>query len=250
MTQVRRRSTPLDAGARVRKEAGEKLGDQLIRQYREIVGCLNYLAVCTRPDLSQAVGTLARYMQAPTTEHLQVAQGVLRYLSSTADMGLEFGGKGRRGLIGYCDSDYAGDLDTRRSTTGFVYLLNGGAFSWSSRLQPTVAVSTTEAEYMAAAAAVREAMWIRKLLPELGQKVETVKIMGDNTATLKLLSNSITTDRSKHIDVIHHYARDRALGGEVKFEYVPTTEMVADSLTKAVKPAQFVACRVGMGVRS
>ncbi len=125
--------------------------------YNECVGSLLYLSVCTRPDIAQAVGALAHYMAAPTVAHWEVALGVVRYLVGTADYGLTFGGSSET-LMGYCDADYAGDLDSRRSTTGYVFLMFGGALNWSSRLQPMVAVLTVEAEYLSAGQAVKEAM--------------------------------------------------------------------------------------------
>jgi predicted amino acid dehydrogenase len=95
-------------------------------------------------------------MAVPTVTHWQAAKGLLRYVAGTSNYGITFGGSSLN-LQAYCDADYAGDIDTRRSTTGYVYMLDGGAISWSSRLQPTVAASTTEAEYMAAAYAIKEA---------------------------------------------------------------------------------------------
>lgn len=125
-----------------------------------------------------------------------------------------FGGKnaGHSGthLLGYCDADFAGELDTRRSTTGYVFTLCGWAISWSSRLQPTVAVSTAEAEYMAAAAAVEEALWLRKLLQGFGLNERTVPINCDNQGAIKLLKHPIASVRSKHIDVLHHLLCERA----------------------------------------
>ena len=120
--------------------------------------------------------------------------------------------------MGYCDSDYAGDLDTRRSTTGYVFIMNGGAITWSSRRQQTVAASTTEAEYMAAAAATKEALWLRKLINDLQKPVSTVTIRADNQGAIKLLKNPITSLRSKHIDVIYHFARERVMRKEVAFQ--------------------------------
>jgi hypothetical protein len=113
------------------------------------------------------------------------------------------------GLIpeGYVDADYAGELDSRRSTTGYVFILAGGAISWSSRLQVLVAVSTVEAEYMGAASAVKEALWLKKLPRDLGLKVGQICIKEDNQGALKLLKHSMSTQRSKHIDVMHHFAR-------------------------------------------
>ena len=153
-------------------------------------------------------------------------------------------------MLGYCDADYAGDVDTRRSTTGYVFLYNGGALSWSSRRQPTVAASTTEAEYMAEAAAAKEAIWLRKLLGDLGVKVPaTIKIMADNQSAIKLASNPVTSARSKHIDVLYHFVRERVAREEIEFEYIATAQMVADSLTKAVPEDKVVFCRNSMGVR-
>jgi ribonuclease HI len=220
--------------------------DQSVYPYREVVGSLMYLAVCTRPDLSQAVGVLARYMSNPQKQHWDAAKGVLRYLKGTTDVGLWFGD----GPIfqGYCDSDYAGDLDTRKSTTGYVFILHGGAVCWSSRLQPTVAVSTAEAEYMAAASAVKEALWLRKLLAVFHIDFTPVEVFSDNQAAIKLIKHPIASLRSKHIDVQHHFVRERAARGEVVFAYCPTAEMVADCLTKSLPANKFKKCMVGMGL--
>ena len=122
-------------------------------------------------------------------------------MESTSERGIR--------LLGYCDADYAGDLDTRRSTTGYVFILNGGAICWSSKRQPTVAASTTEAEYMASAYAVKEALWVRTLMRDLALDTGTVEIMADNQSAIKLLKNPIVSMRSKHIDVIYHFAREK-----------------------------------------
>ena len=129
-----------------------------------------------------------------------------------------------------------------------VFTLSGGAISWASKLQPTVAASTAEAEYMAAGSAVKEALWLRKLLPVFGIKGTTVKIMCDNQGAIKLLKHPIASIRSKHIDVLHHFARERVARGEVEFEYCKSADMAADSLTKAVPAGRVVKCRELMGM--
>ena len=175
--------------------------------------------------------------------------GVVRYLSSTSSKGIIFScNNGMCELSGYCDADFAGDIDTRRSTTGYVFKLAGGAISWSSRLQPTVAASTTEAEYMAASNATKEGLWLRKLLTDLGKPVKPIVIQSDNQAAISLLKNPITSMRSKHIDVIHHFARERVVRGEVVFSYVNTADNVADMLTKPLLELKFLACCKGMGM--
>jgi hypothetical protein len=126
--------------------------------------------------------------------------------------------------------------------------MHGGAISWNSRLQPTVAVSTAEAEYMAAASAVKEALWLRKLMSDFGTKIGTLKIYGDNQGAIKLLKHPIASVRSKHIDVIYHFARERVARKEVEFEYIPTDRMVADAMTKPLPESKFVFCRNGTGV--
>jgi hypothetical protein len=246
MMECKTLSTPLSQATKLTKD-GELL-DTNVHTYSQLIGSLMYLSVCTRPDISQAVGALARYMANPTVTHWQAAKGLLRYVSGTSSYGITFDGELK--LDAYCDADYAGDLDSRRSTTGYVFILGGGAISWSSRLQPTVAASTTEAEYMAAAYAIKEALWLRTLLSEIGLKYETITIYADNQSAIKLLKNPVFSMRSKHIDVIYHFARERVSKKEIAFKYIPTTKMVADILTKPLATTKFEFCRTAMGISS
>jgi len=213
------------------------------------VGSLLYLSVCTRPDIAQAVGALSRYMAAPTTTHWQAARSVLAYLAGTVTAGITYTRSAPSALIGYTDADYGGELDSRRSTTGYVFVLAGGAISWSSRLQTTVAVSTAEAEYMASAAATKEALWLRTLLTDMGYPITgPITIYGDNQAAIKLLKHPIASARSKHIDIIYHFARERVASGEVEFSYISTNDMVADCMTKPVPRPKLLSCMTGMGM--
>jgi hypothetical protein len=243
---ARTRSTPLSTSTKLAKDEGERL-DTTRYPYAQLVGSLMYLAVCTRPDIAYSVGALARYMSNPTTVHWQEVIGVVRYLAGTATYGLTYGTR-NESLIGYCDADYATDTDTRRSTSGYVFTLYGGAITWQSKRQPTVAASTTEAEYMAAAAAVKEALWLRQLFKDFGIDTGVVTIMADNQAAIKILKNPISSLRSKHIDVVHHFARERVMRKEIEFKYIPTIEQVADVLTKALPEAKHTKCLKGMGM--
>ncbi|GIL76858.1 hypothetical protein Vretifemale_6395, partial [Volvox reticuliferus] len=146
------------------------------------------------------------------------------------------------------DSDWAGDPATRRSTTGYVFLLGGAAISWNSQLQRTVAASSVEAEYQATAAAVREALWLRKLAGDFDLCSDTIGIWMDSQGALSLGNNPITSVRSKHIDVQHHLVRERVARGEVALSYCSTEDMVADILTKALGEIKFKKFRNGMGV--
>jgi hypothetical protein len=247
LTDGKTHSVPLSPSTRLMTGEGEPL-DTREFGYGSLIGSLLYVSVCTRPDIAYAVGALARFMAQPTVVHWQAAKHVLRYLAGTSDHGITFQGTSTA-VLGYSDADYGGDLDTRSSTTGYTFIMNSGAISWSSKRQPTVAVSTTEAEYMAAAHATKEALWLRKLrcdlqLPESG----TLIIKVDNQSAIKVLNNPVLSARSKHIDIIHNFARERAARHEIKFEFIRSDHMLADALTKPVNKVKLDFCRSGMGV--
>jgi hypothetical protein len=247
MDEAKPRVIPLSTSLRLSKDEGEPL-DTAAHPYSGLVGSLMYLAIGTRPDIAYAVSLLARFMSAPSAVHYQAAKGVLRYLAATVDYKLCFGGSDCN-LYGYSDADFAADIDTRRSVTGYVFTMGGGAVSWSSKRQATVAASTTEAEYVAASSTVKEALWLRNLLADMGAACSTVNIYGDNQAALKLLRNPISSVRTKHIDVAHHFVRERVARGEVSFTYLSTDKMVADALTKAVPQDKLKYCCTGMGLQ-
>jgi transposase InsO family protein len=246
MDECKARGIPLSPSTELSKDSGQPLEET--SEYNHLVGSLLYIANCTRPDIAQAVGVLSKYMKAPTNVHLQSAKGVLKYLANTKDYGITFGYT-KDGIIGYCDADYAGDLDTRRSTTGYVFTLYGGAICWTSKRQATVAVSTTEAEYIAAAMAVREALWLRQLLADLGHGMKTIIIRADNQSAIKLLKNPVSSMRSKHIDVVYHFARERVARKDIEFQYTNTNDMLADMMTKPVPKTKLNLCCNGIGVR-
>lgn len=248
LADCKTRSVPLSPHLQLTKEDGEPLDSSRTGRYTHLVGSLLYLSVCTRPDIAQAVGVLSKYMSTPTTVHWQAALGVLRYVAGTADYGISYG-PGYQDMCGYCDADYAGDLDTRKSTTGYAFILNGGAISWSSKRQATVAASTTEAEYIAAAHAIKEALWLRELLNTFGRGVTTIKMYADNQGAIKLLKNPVSSTRTKHIDVVYHFARERVMRKDVTFEYVRTTEMLADIFTKPVPKTKLEMCAKNLGIR-
>lgn len=218
-----------------------KDGDKPDTLYMSIVGSLLYASIMTRPDISFAVQALGRHMQASGPEHMVAAKRVLRYLQGTKELGLVYeAGDISRGskpsIVGYSDSDWAGDHDTRRSTTGYLFMLNnGGAVSWSSKLQPTVALSSAEAEYMAVCAAVQEAIHLRQLISDLGymQDQPTV-IFEDNQGCIAMSANPVFHKRTKHIDIRYHFIRERITSGDVELRYVATEYQLADLLTKAL----------------
>ncbi|GIL49048.1 hypothetical protein Vafri_5519 [Volvox africanus] len=248
LVDAKPRTTPLPPGSRVlpAEDGDTELADST--KYRALIGELNYLATSTRPDIAQAMSVLARFMEKPSKAHMGLALGVLRYLAGTKDIGLCFGGGRELTMAGYSDSDWAGDPATRRSTTGYVFTLGGAAISWNSQLQRTVAASSVEAEYQATSAAVREALWLRKLAGELGLGSDAIEIRTDSQGAMSLGNNPITSARSKHIDVQHHLVRERVSRREVALSYCSTEDMVADVLTKALGEIKFKKCIKAMGL--
>ena len=136
-------------------------------------------------------------------------------------------------LDAYVDASFAGDVDTRRSTTGYVFKISGGPVSWQSRMQTSVALSSMEAEYMAASAATQEAMWLNRLLYQLGFRTPRPTVLyEDNKAAILFADHPGDHRRSKHIDTRKYFVRDAVLNGDVQLVYVPTTKQIADGLTK------------------
>lgn len=246
MEDCRPKTIPVAAG-RLLEAAGEPL-DTLLFPYTSLLGGLLYLATHTRPDIAYITGALARYSQAPTTNLWSALKDVLRYLSGTAGLRLHLGGDASRGMVGWCDADWAGDIDTRRSTTGFIFKYGIGAITWGSKRQGIVTISTAEAEYTAAASAVRELLWLRQLATALDIEVPSVELMCDSQAAIAIAKNGGVSARTKHMDVRLHFLRDRAAAGEVELCYTPTDEMLADPLTKAVTEAKLTKMRAAWGL--
>ena len=175
---------------------------------------------------------------------------VFRYLHGTQDFELVYRGDLTR-LVGYTDADWAGDVSTRRSTSGYIFNLGSGAISWSSKRQPTVALSSCEAEYMGETQATKEAIWLRRLLGELLEQVEqpaATVIFGDNQGAIQLARNPQFHARTKHIDIQHHFVREAQGNGQVDIQYTPTEEQVADGLTKALPTDAFQRFRAALGL--
>ncbi|KAF0709191.1 hypothetical protein AaE_012946 [Aphanomyces astaci] len=199
-------------------------------EYRAMIGSLVYLMVCTRPDIAHAVQRLSCHLHAPRTPHLLGAKRVLRYLSGTKTWGIQFG-TGEPTLGGYCDASWATRPD-RRSTTGFLWSFLGGPLMWKSVRQRITALSSCEAEYIAAAEAARESSWLRGLMTDLGVAADTLTLHCDNMSAIATSKSTAISERTKHIDVRHHYLRELVQAGALALKFVPTTEMRADALTK------------------
>ena len=216
--------------------------------YKQIVGSLMYLTA-TRPDVMFAVSLISRYMEHPTKLHLQAATKILRYLRGTADYGVFYKKGGNEELVAYTDSDYAGDLDDRKSTSGYVFLLSSAAISWLSKKQPVVSLSTTEAEFIAASTCACQAVWLRKILEKLGHtQNSSTTVYCDSNSAIKLAKNPVMHGRSKHIDVRFHFLRELVKDETIELVHCNTQEQVADVMTKPLKLDAFVKLRNLLGV--
>ena len=216
--------------------------------YKQMVGSLMYITT-TRPDVMFAASFISRFMAKPKEIHLQAAKRVLRYLKGTVDYGIFYKKSGNQKLIAFTDSDYAGDIDDRRSTSGYVFLLSGGAISWSSKKQPIVTLSSTEAEFVAAAACACQAVWMRRILENLNHEQEgCTTLLCDNSSTIKLSRNPIMHGRSKHIDVRFHFLRDLTRDKVIELVHCNSQDQVADLLTKPIKQQTFEKLREQLGL--
>jgi hypothetical protein len=219
-------------------------------KYRSIVGSLRYL-VNTRPDIAYAVGIASRYMEEPRASHWAAIKQILRYLSGTANYGCIYRKQHTADakLVGYSDSDLAGDIDDRKSTSGSVFLLGTNLVTWMSQKQRVVALSSCEAEYIASSNAACQGIWLSRVLGELlGVQAPKVKLLVDNKSAIALSKNPVHHDRSKHIDTRYHFIRQCVERGEVEIDHVSTTAQLADILTKALGRVRFSELRQQLGV--
>lgn len=203
MSESKPVQSPIVPGSKLNKDVeGTAVDDTYFKQ---IVGNLLYLTA-TRPDIMFSVSLISRYMSKPTEMHLQAAKRILRYLKGTTSYGIFYKKGGEENLLAFTDSDYAGDEDDSKSTSGYVFLLSSGAVSWMSKKQPIVTLSSTEAEFVAAAASACQAMWMKRVLRNLTHTQDSSTIiMCDNSSTIKLSKNPVMHGRSKHIRVRFHF---------------------------------------------
>ena len=232
-------STPVNPGVKLKKAMQEsKRVDQA--SYQSAVGHLLYLSTKTRPDIAYAVSDVARFTSDPTEEPWAAVKCIVRYLNGTRDMDLLYKGRdGTKECISYSDANWAGDLDDRKSTSGYVFLISDAAISWRSKKQSCVALTTAEAEYMALASATQEAIWLQQLLSELDCKPPgPMVILENNQAAICMAKNPQFHGRAKHVDIKYHFIREYVANADVKLEYCSSEELIADIFTKGLNSAQ------------
>jgi hypothetical protein len=248
----KKHDTPIDTHTKLQKaEADYEPKTADIKWYQSAVGSLMYAMLGTRPDIAYAVSVVSRFAAKPTQAHKATVTRIFRYLRKTVDYVLVFKGP-LAVLSGYSDSDWAGDHDSRRSTSGYVFSVGSAVISWSSKLQTTVALSSCEAEYIGQTNATKEAIWLQRLLneiqPEAANKAQATIIYCDNQGAIALAKNPQFHARTKHIDIQHHFVRDKVSEGVIELQYIETESQVADGLTKPLDKIKFERFRKAIGL--
>jgi histone deacetylase 1/2 len=225
-------STPLVTSERLARDTGKPLGADDSFRYRSVVGGLQYLTL-TRPDISFAVNKVCQFLSQPTEVHWEAVKRILRYVKGTLHTGLHIRKSPLHGVSIFTDADWAGCVDDRRSTSGFAVFVGPNLISWSSKKQPTVSRSSTEAEYKALANGTAEAMWISYLLKELGVTQQRAPILWcDNLGATYLTANPVFHARTKHIEIDFHFVRERVAEGALDVRFISTHDQLADVFTK------------------
>ena len=240
MVGVKEKRTPMDTKVHLKLNPNGLDVDQKV--YRSMIGSLLYLCA-SRPDIVLSVGVCARYQAAPKESHMVAVKRILRYLIHTPKFGLWYPKDKVFSLRGYTDSDWAGDHDDRKSTSGACQFLGGSLVSWSSKKQNCISLSTAEAEYVAAASACAQLLWMRQTLKEYGVNCDKVPLLCDNTSAIEIAHNPVQHSRTKHTEIHHHFIRDHVARGDIELSHVPTTDQLANIFTKRLDEARFTYLR-------
>ena len=236
-------------------------------EYRKAVGKLVYLMKGTRPDIAAAFCFVSRHVENPQQHHWMAVKRILRYLQGTLTHGLTYGQdsstdftlsseflstidrSSEQIVYGFVDSDWGSDPTDRRSIGGYVFKLNGAPVTWHSKKQPTVALSSTEAEYMAATSTIQDSIWLAALLRDLGfPQTKPIPIYEDNQGCISLIKNATDHARTKHIDIKYHFIHEQVENKEVKFMWLPSPDNQSDILTKGFNPVPFKRLRSLLGL--
>jgi len=229
-------STPMAVSPALSKYDGDPLPDPFL--FRSVVGALQYVTI-TRPDIAFAVNRVSQFMHNPTMSHWSAVKRILRYLKGSLQSGIHIRASSDLTLHAYSDSDWAGCPDDRKSTTGYLVFLGPNLISWSSKKQPTVSRSSTEAEYRSLAMASAELVWLQRLLHELKHPCSSTVLWCDNLGATFLASNPAFHARTKHIELDYHFVREKVADGSLRVQFICSQDQLADALTKPLSSFRF-----------
>jgi hypothetical protein len=245
MKDAKPAKTPMGTDGHVDLNKGGKSIDQ--KAYRSMIGSLLYLCA-SRPDIMLSVCMCARFQSDPRECHLVAVKRILRYLVATPCFGIWYPKGSTFYLIGYSDSDYAGCKVDRKSTSGTCQFLGRSLVSWSSKKQTSVALSTTEAKYVAAGQCCVQLLWMRQTLREFGYNLSKVPLLCDNESAIRMADNPVEHSRTKHIDIWHHFLRDHQQKGDIEVFYISTENQLANIFTKPLDEKTFCRLRSELNV--
>jgi hypothetical protein len=229
--------TPLELNVKLRSTDGELVSDPTL--YRQLVGGLIYLTI-TRPDISYAVHVVSQFMTSPRTVHFAAVLRILRYMRGTMHQGLLMSFSSKLELNAYSDSDWAGDVTDRRSTTGFCIFLGDSLISWKSKKQTVVARSSAEAEYRALVDTTSEIIWLRRSLEDMGVAIPSpTPLHCDSKSAIQIAHNDVFHERTKHIEIDCHFIRHWLRDGVIVLPFIPSQLQVADFFTKSHSTIRF-----------
>ncbi|XP_062703556.1 uncharacterized protein LOC134286011 [Aedes albopictus] len=247
MEQAKPSKVPLDPSYLQKKEEMDQLPNN--HDYMSLIGGLLYVAVHTRPDISVSVSILAQKSSCPNAQDWTEAKRILRYLNATSNHKLQLGASSE-GLQMFVDADWAGNARDRKLNSGMILRFGGGPISWCSRKQTCVALSSTEAEFVALAEGCQELVWTKRLLEEIGEATkESVSVFEDNQSCIKLVESDRIERRSKHIDTKFFFVRDLQEKDEIRLQYCPKETMLADLMTKPLQRVRLERLRLAIGIR-
>lgn len=245
MAECNSSRSPMEKGLQLNKTQGERTQEP----YRELLGSLMYTMMSTRPDICFSVGYLGRFQQQPNQQHWMALKRVVRYLKGTQHIVMKFKRYDHaKPLIGFADADWAGDREDRKSVSGYIFQVYGNTISWSSKKQTSVAMSSSEAEYVALSCDAAEAIWLTGILGDLGVKqIEPVTMFEDNHGCIGMAKN-LESKRAKHIDIRYHFVRDHVAEGKLDVRPIGTKDQLADICTKALDGDRFATLRKNLGL--
>ncbi|XP_053685754.1 uncharacterized protein LOC128735287 [Sabethes cyaneus] len=249
MENCKSAATPMEVNLKLKKL--EENESPTCHPYRELVGCLTYLMLSTRPDISSAVNILSRFQGGASDLHWTHLKRVLRYLQGTRNYSLTYQQTDAVSpLAGFADADWGSDMNDRRSTSGCLFQVFGNTVSWTTRKQTSVSLSSTEAEYISSSQAACEAIWLRNLLSEFNVVLESpTVIFEDNQSCIYIATEPRDQKRMKHLDIRYNYIRECIQNGSISIEFVPTQKQLADVFTKALPANIFNKHRVALGLK-
>nr|CAH65957.1 OSIGBa0113D21.2 [Oryza sativa] len=238
-------STPIGSTAVLDPDEDGEAVDR--KEYRSMIGSLLYLTA-SRPDIQFAVCLCARFQASPRASHRQAVKRIMRYLNHTLEFGIWYSTSSSICLSGYSDADFGGCRIDRKSTSGTCHFLGISLIAWSSRKQSSVAQSTAESEYVAAASCCSQILWLLSTLKDYGLTFEKVHLFCDNTSAINIAKNPVQHSRTKHIDIRFHFLRDHVEKGDVELQFLDTKLQIADIFTKPLDSNRFAFLRGELGI--